>query len=685
MQPAIESRTVTARGVASAASFGMRSENSAHIFNILRSTLYSNKVLAVLREYAANAWDEHRAAGCPDRPIRVVIPAALEPTLRIRDYGRGLSEQQVFEVYTQYGSSTKRDSDDVVGCLGIGSKSAFAYADAFTVTSWHGGTKSIYVALLDETNVGTMSLMHREPCEPCETGVEISLAVSVADCDQFRREAEDLFPHFIPRPDISITLDKPRTTERSAHGGVGGDRWVAVMGCIPYALDLSAVRDFLNTKGWGALANYGGILRFEIGEVSISASRESLEYTNRTKEAICRKVEALVADLQSQLDWIAIDPSLTDWERRLASCKVVNSGAVYSTSRWTYTEVSLIKEGAGNDPRTFMMRRLARFSTKLPEACGFIWVSEGTRIIVRDVNRSHRGYDIAREDRIVYPASGMPIDAVLAELECRLRGAGLEGIPVVRMSDMPYTSQSRGRTASPTTPAKTERVFVMKTSARYDHNSPSSNWEAIDHTPTEDDVFVILDGFRPQNERSFYDQVRDDRNLLQWLDRSMPRIIGHRKSLKNPLVDVPGTPYHTWRIDAPRRAIEANPEKLEAFRAFHWRQYLAGILGWRTNSTYARLVAETVSALTPGGVMHEFWSAFPDMPDMPKPEPDSYMMRSLSEVLPDEVQNRVWEVYARYPILDTRNRGPGMGVFLVEGLRPHWIAYVNLIDRTDLI
>jgi hypothetical protein len=67
---------------------------------------------------------------------------------------------------------------------------------------------------------------------------------------------------------------------------------------------------------------------------------------------------------------------------------------------------------------------------------------------------------------------------------------------------------------------------------------------------------------------------------------------------------------------------------------------------------------------------------------MPETVCDSYMMRSLSEVLPNEVQNRVWEVYARYPILDTRNRGPGMGVFLVEGLRPHWIAYVNLIDRT---
>ncbi|NBR67090.1 MAG: hypothetical protein EBT79_07425, partial [Actinobacteria bacterium] len=150
MQPAVESRTVTARGVASAASFGMRSENSAHIFNILRSTLYSNKVLAVLREYSANAWDEHRAAGIPDRPIKVVIPTALEPTLRIRDYGRGLSEQQVFEVYTQYGSSTKRDSDDVVGCLGIG-----CLLEGQPIVTLSGMTP------VEQVKVGDLVLTHR--------------------------------------------------------------------------------------------------------------------------------------------------------------------------------------------------------------------------------------------------------------------------------------------------------------------------------------------------------------------------------------------------------------------------------------------------------------------------------------------------------------------------------------------
>ena len=35
--------------------FGISGKDSAHILNILRSKLYSNKILAVVREYCANA------------------------------------------------------------------------------------------------------------------------------------------------------------------------------------------------------------------------------------------------------------------------------------------------------------------------------------------------------------------------------------------------------------------------------------------------------------------------------------------------------------------------------------------------------------------------------------------------------------------------------------------------------
>ena len=54
-------RKVAATGVMQQAGFGLSEslEDQSHILSILRDRLYTNKVLAVLREYSANAWDAH--------------------------------------------------------------------------------------------------------------------------------------------------------------------------------------------------------------------------------------------------------------------------------------------------------------------------------------------------------------------------------------------------------------------------------------------------------------------------------------------------------------------------------------------------------------------------------------------------------------------------------------------------
>ena len=90
----------------------------AHVMSIL-TNLYADAPLAVLREYATNARDSHVAAGT-DRPIEVDLPSDLNPTLVIRDFGVGLSEAEIIDVYARYGASTKRDTNDQVGAFGLG-------------------------------------------------------------------------------------------------------------------------------------------------------------------------------------------------------------------------------------------------------------------------------------------------------------------------------------------------------------------------------------------------------------------------------------------------------------------------------------------------------------------------------------------------------------------------------------
>lgn len=112
--------------------FTIRSSSKA--FAVLSSGLYKNKIRAIIRELACNAVDSHRAAGNAHLPFEIHAPSALEPWFSIRDYGVGLSDTEVAHVYTVYFSSTKSDSNDYIGALGLGCKSPFSYTDNFTIT-----------------------------------------------------------------------------------------------------------------------------------------------------------------------------------------------------------------------------------------------------------------------------------------------------------------------------------------------------------------------------------------------------------------------------------------------------------------------------------------------------------------------------------------------------------------------
>ena len=153
---------VVTQGIQGAVSFGIKQEGLAHIFNVLRNQLYSDKILAVLREYSCNAVDAHTEAGV-NRPIEVTLPSRLSLELKIRDYGFGLSETDIQEIYAFYGESTKRKSNSLIGQLGLGSKSAFAYGDNFVINSFYNGIKTTYNAYIDPSQIGQIATLASSP------------------------------------------------------------------------------------------------------------------------------------------------------------------------------------------------------------------------------------------------------------------------------------------------------------------------------------------------------------------------------------------------------------------------------------------------------------------------------------------------------------------------------------------
>jgi len=306
-----------------------RIRNSAKAFNILSSGLYANKIRAIVRELSCNAVDSHTAAGRSHVPFDVHLPNVIDPTFSIRDYGTGLTHEQVQSIYTTYFESTKTESNAFIGALGLGSKSPFSYTDNFTVTAIKDGTRGVYSAFINGEGVPSIVLMHSEPTDQ-PAGVEVKFAVdSRSDFYKFEDEARHVYTYFALRPVVSGGEGdfKFRDVEYKEKNIIPGVHYTdsrssrAVMGNIAYPIDVpnaeSALGDLYK------ILNCGLEMHFDIGELDFQASREGLSYIPQTINAIRNKLEALNAQLAVH---VALEADLitNDWDKTYFLMKKAN-------------------------------------------------------------------------------------------------------------------------------------------------------------------------------------------------------------------------------------------------------------------------------------------------------------------------------------------------------------------------
>lgn len=556
MIPNVKDRALTSSGVSAGVQFGISLNDSAHLMTILRDTLYSDKILAVLREYGANAWDAHRSVGKGDLPIEVTLPTPLEPTLIIRDFGPGISHEDAFVVFTQYGASTKRGDDNSVGMLGIGSKSGFAYSDSFTVTSWNGGMKRIYTAVLDASDKGLFNLMHHEPCGD-ETGVMIQIAVKTDDIPDFVTTAKKLYRHFDPRPKINTDLpemNKDRTTlkhgyiyanDEAAESGTG---WTAVMGCVPYRVNLTQLRNL------GKITEkVSGVLYFDIGAVQINASREELKYSDDTKLALTIKLTDLVDEFVMKTVADIESLNISPWEKKLRSQIFKKFGlpvpdAVKGMSD-TYIKIGPCPPAFSLNRKTYKTKAGRRWSQIGEETTGNLAINEQTRILIRDdKNRALGGYTLTDYDCLVRKHDArVSWDDLEKELNAFLETLGVTGVPVHRLSKMDWVREN-GETKT-INPKHKSKVFALTGTPVERARGKSGSWSLVpdDWEPKKSDVFVLLESFVASDSLTrFYST---DKKLLKAFGIPFPAVYGYKTTSKSPVVkaNLVGTPYFEWR------------------------------------------------------------------------------------------------------------------------------------------
>ena len=281
MRSTIQNREVETSGLQEAKTFTFAA--GAKAFKIFIDGIYSDKIRAIIREYWTNAYDAHILVGKGDVPFTCQLPTLLAPELIVRDFGPGVSHERMMRDFTQAFLSSKDDSDDFVGALGLGRLSAFSYTDSFSVNTYIAGEKRSYVVFLNSSNIPELSLMSATPSEE-EDGFEVRFPVKLADCSKFWRAAEFTSIGFSVKPImLNQSINYPEAV-------LSNDLWSiypflegvhAKQGCVIYPVDDKIVGELGDFEA--VLSTQGLVINYPIGSLDFSASREALGYNSGTR------------------------------------------------------------------------------------------------------------------------------------------------------------------------------------------------------------------------------------------------------------------------------------------------------------------------------------------------------------------------------------------------------------------
>ncbi len=279
-------------------------------FKLLYGDLYSDPIKALIRELSTNAHDSHVLAGKSDVPFEIHLPNELEPYFYVKDFGMGLSREQICGedgIYITFCDSNKSDSDDFTGCLGLGSKSPLAYCDNFTVESNHNGIKYSYAVFTDEEGNPSLAELGNIPTDE-PNGLKVELAIQTKDFDTFIGKTAEVLSWFKYRPNIvgieNFSFEQREYLRKTDTYGVCKERAGSnvIMGNVAYPIQAC---DFSYSKMDDverAVLEYGVDLFVGIGDVEFVPSREKLRYTDKTTVAVKKCLKDAIASIREEME-----------------------------------------------------------------------------------------------------------------------------------------------------------------------------------------------------------------------------------------------------------------------------------------------------------------------------------------------------------------------------------------------
>lgn len=282
---------------------------------------YKRPYESTVREYVVNARDAMKLRGLT-KPVEVYTPTELKPSLMIRDYGGGMTEEETRGLLFSFGASGeyKKVSNDYVGGFGIGSKSAFNLTDAFTFTVFRDGKKHVWSCQLDEERFPTAAKLSEEPTDE-EDGIMVTIPYEPAKAIP----PKDIEKNVLQWLDVPCLLNGRRVVPYTESRGFSGEtagklghvyKWrltkpdmdsnrnelTFVVGCGMIGVNYwdlpGTVRSNIDLPDW---MKHHLVVDIPIGAATLMTSREDFTYDDRTKEVLVDAISACVKDAKKMV------------------------------------------------------------------------------------------------------------------------------------------------------------------------------------------------------------------------------------------------------------------------------------------------------------------------------------------------------------------------------------------------
>lgn len=406
----------------------------------LLTNLYSKPYLATLREVSSNAADAHAKLRAltngedGNRPIEIALPSSFSPVLTVRDYGVGMDEHTLFNVYPKYGSSTKADDMEQLGAYGLGAKTPLTLSSQYTIVTIKDGIKRTVLVKMGDDRIG---VMHPVSTEETDEHSGTTIKVPIPNVNQFHQESRGFFSTWKPGTvlvdgvepksiynDQAISLADDRVIIIPKRDRYSDAQFIVTIAGVAYPVSLANAgltpenrwNSDLSVYDHFAIGTYNMgfsvIHEIPIGVIDLVPAREDLRYTERTKEVLQEAFKNGV-DLLPE----AINQAVSKAETRTEALK--------QASYWKDTIKTLRKFKKVDDKTDMKWNGSAIPGDNLDEDAELLLVTYKDDRVVKNESKPNVTY-LTSGKTMFYTVSNLDSSSTLARIRQFIKGRNLD-------------------------------------------------------------------------------------------------------------------------------------------------------------------------------------------------------------------------------------------------------------------